>query len=475
MSFLENAKQYTGSDLENIFFRPILSGPSAGELGVRVLYNMPVPTTIQLWEGQRNVLQKYTAAGWSGGSAANKLQKTIALSRVKAELGFSAADYFSLVYEKIAARADVNMDDLTGSELEQAETSLFKQAIAEGIRATMWVGDTTAASGFNTFDGFLKSVKAGAEQERFHNSVYEAADFTNPEKIVAILDDLWQNADERIKDRKAEGQLAFFVTSDLYYAYEKYLDSKGADAAYAESTNGRQGLAYHGIPLVDVRLGAYLSDTSLHKSFCLLTDRRNLVQPRPDGEPPARRLHGRMRRDRRDDALLRIPGIAMTASTPRKPAGGITAAAITPAGNLLRAALGADGRAEAVFRDGTLLTRLPLAEQRSSYTELSDTQAGPQRVRHTLKLVVSREAARTLFGPAFRHTAATEGLIATVTAASGERLLIGWSARLGREQPLRLGSVSNESGVKPLDGTPVVVTLTCEDTDPAPELKQQEP
>jgi len=257
MSFLENAKQYTGSDLENIFFRPILSGPSAGELGVRVLYNMPVPTTIQLWEGQRNVLQKYTAAGWSGGSAANKLQKTIALSRVKAELGFSAADYFSLVYEKIAARADVNMDDLTGSELEQAETSLFKQAIAEGIRATMWVGDTTAASGFNT--------------------VYEAADFTNPEKIVAILDDLWQNADERIKDRKAEGQLAFFVTSDLYYAYEKYLDSKGADAAYAESTNGRQGLAYHGIPLVDVRLGAYLADTSLHKSFCLLTDRRNLV------------------------------------------------------------------------------------------------------------------------------------------------------------------------------------------------------
>ena len=152
----------------------------------------------------------------------------------------------------------------------------------------------------------------------------------------------------------------------------------------------------------------------------------------------------------------------MTASTPRKPAGGITAAAITPAGNLLRAALGADGRAEAVFRDGTLLTRLPLAEQRSSYAERLDT-------------VGCREAARTLFDPAFRRTAATEGLIATVTAASGERLLIGWSARLGTEQPLRLGSVSNESGVKPLDGTPVVVTLTCEDADPAPELKQQEP
>lgn len=165
----------------------------------------------------------------------------------------------------------------------------------------------------------------------------------------------------------------------------------------------------------------------------------------------------------------------MAASTPRKPAGGITAAAITPAGNLLRAAPGADGRVEAVFRDGALLTPLPLAEQRSSYSELSDTQAGPQRVRHTLTLVIGREAARALLTPSFRRTAAADGLIATVTAASGERLLIGWSARLGKEQPLRLGPVSNESGTKPLDGTPVVVTLTCEDADPAPELKQQQP
>ena len=36
MSFLENPKQYTGQELETIFFRPMLSGPSAQELGVRV-------------------------------------------------------------------------------------------------------------------------------------------------------------------------------------------------------------------------------------------------------------------------------------------------------------------------------------------------------------------------------------------------------------------------------------------------------
>lgn len=277
MSFLENVKQYTGSDLETIFFRPMLTGPSALDLGVRVLYNLPTPTTVHLWDGQRNILQQYNAAGWTGGAPAAKYQKTIALKRVKAELGFSAADYFSLVYEKIAARADVNLDDLTGSELEQAETALFKQAVAENIRATMWVGDSAAASGYNTFDGFLKTIKAGCDGEAFYNAVYQKADMTAPEKVVELFDDLWQHAPSRLQDVKSEGQLVLFVTSDLYYSYEKYLDAKGADAAYSGTVDGRQGLAYHGIPVVDVRLANYLVGTSLHQSFCLLTDRRNLV------------------------------------------------------------------------------------------------------------------------------------------------------------------------------------------------------
>ncbi|MDE6711148.1 MAG: hypothetical protein K2J53_01850 [Alistipes sp.] len=277
MSFLENAKQYTGAELDTIFFRPFLTGPSAQDLGVRVLYNMPVPTTVQLWDSRLNILQKHTGKGWTGGAAAHKYQKTIALNRVKAELGFSAADYFSLVYEKIATSAGVNMDDLTGTQLEQAETELFRQAVAESIRATMWVGDTEASTGYNTFDGFLKTIEDCTVAESFYTLPYQQSSLNDPAAVIGIFDALWKNADTRVQNGKAEGQLAFFVTSDLYFLYEKYLDAKGADAAYTDTVNGRQGLAYHGIPVVDVRLGNYLAGTSLPKSFCLLTDRRNLV------------------------------------------------------------------------------------------------------------------------------------------------------------------------------------------------------
>ena len=151
MSFIENAKTYTGRDLETVFFRPMLSGQSALDLGVRILYNMPAPTTVQLWERSGDILQQYTKAGWTGGDPAKKLQKTIEMSKVKAELGYSAADYFSLIYELITNRADVNMDDLSGTELEQAETELFKRAIAESLRVTMWIGDKEA--GDHSFSG----------------------------------------------------------------------------------------------------------------------------------------------------------------------------------------------------------------------------------------------------------------------------------------------------------------------------------
>ncbi|MBQ1951849.1 MAG: hypothetical protein II345_02740, partial [Alistipes sp.] len=108
MNYIETAKQYTGNDVESIFFRPILTGPGAQELGVRVLYNMPLPTTVQLWDVNTNLLKKLTTNGWSGGQPAAKFEKTIPMERVKAEIGFSAADYFSLVYEQISARSDVN-------------------------------------------------------------------------------------------------------------------------------------------------------------------------------------------------------------------------------------------------------------------------------------------------------------------------------------------------------------------------------
>lgn len=44
-----------------------------------------------------------------------------------------------------------------------------------------------------------------------------------------------------------------------------------------DAMNGRRTLAYHGIPVVDVRLGSYLGATPSASRSVMLTDRRNLV------------------------------------------------------------------------------------------------------------------------------------------------------------------------------------------------------
>ena len=271
MGLIENVKTYTGRDLETIFFRPMFSGKSAEELGIRVLYNMPMPTTIQLWSPQSNVLKPYTA-GWEGGSLADRKQKTIELSKIKAEVGFTAADYFQQIYELIVGRADVNLDDLTGTELEQAETELFRAAIAESLRVTMWIGRKTANT-YNMFDGFITKLldyNAGSCLDLSDLSV-------DAENALTIFNKMWTGAPPQLKAMKGEGNLVFLVTTDVYDAYEQYLDMCGSDAAYNDLNSGRRELSYHGIKIIDIGVSHLLPLNGVSNPVCILTDRRNLV------------------------------------------------------------------------------------------------------------------------------------------------------------------------------------------------------
>ena len=123
----------------------------------------------------------------------------------------------------------------------------------------------------------LKRINGLVDDDGVYNFAYQAAALEDPAYAVELFDKLWAGADPRIPGLKADDRLAYFVSSDIYRLYEKYLDAKGADAAYADAMNGRRTLAYHGIPVVDVRLGSYLGATSFRQSFVMLTDRRNLV------------------------------------------------------------------------------------------------------------------------------------------------------------------------------------------------------
>jgi hypothetical protein len=270
MGIIQEPKYYTGRDLETIFFRPMIAGENAEELGIRTIYNMPTPTTIQLWSPQNDVLQSYSA-GWSGGASAVRKQKEIMLTKVKAEVGFAAADYFNQVYELITNNASVSLDDLTGSELEKAETEMFRAAIAESLRTQMWIGDTDANI-YNLFDGFIKLVsKYGCKEVDLSDIGWQK------EEVANIFAKMWEAADTRLRALKKDGQLAFFVTSEIYDAYESYLDQFGNDIAYTDIISGSRELSYHGISIIDMNITQVPGFNESLRHSCFLTDRRNLV------------------------------------------------------------------------------------------------------------------------------------------------------------------------------------------------------
>ncbi len=278
MNYIESSKSYTGTELDSVFFRPMLSGASSANLGVKVLYNMPVPTTVHIWGHDQDVLKDNTSGGWSGASKNIAAQCTIDMKRVKAELAFSAADYYSLVFENVSLRDEVNLDDLTGTTLESVETEIFRDAMMESIRATMWVGNESRTEGkYGSFTGFITRLFTSIVAQDITPISITSDNLTDPDQAIEIFDKLWDTADIKVQAAKASGRLAYYVTTDIYTLYEKALDAAGVDTSYVDSINGRTELRYHGIPVIDMRVSSYLNTYGPSETMAFLTMQDNLV------------------------------------------------------------------------------------------------------------------------------------------------------------------------------------------------------
>ncbi len=106
---------------------------------------------------------------------------------------------------------------------------------------------------------------------------------------------------------------------------------------------------------------------------------------------------------------------------------------------------------------------VPLAEDRSSYTEESVGEEALPATRHTLVIVCPRYAGREIFAGPILEELSTDGAVACVELNNGERLVVGWSERLGFEQPLRLKKFRFLTGQKPADAPLLELHLECVD------------
>ena len=111
-----------------------------------------------------------------------------------------------------------------------------------------------------------------------------------------------------------------------------------------------------------------------------------------------------------------------------------------------------------------------LVDDSSRYEEEATCREGVALVTHRLLLVADRCSAQPWLDEEFLERAAEEGVVAVVKLCDGRTLLVGYSARFGNEQPLRLDSLISSSGDGVHDTPRVTLQLRSYDTEFSTEL-----
>ena len=150
-----------------------------------------------------------------------------------------------------------------------------------------------------------------------------------------------------------------------------------------------------------------------------------------------------------------------------KPVGGVESCTLYPADAVTTALFSSDGCE--VELGGTPI-EVTLLEGASHYDETSVFNHGASSVSHSLHLVADRGESQQWLDDSFLERGAYDGFIAVIALNDGRRLLVGYSAHLGNEQPLRLEKISSASGSTLRETPSVALHLISHDTDFSPEI-----
>lgn len=183
MAFITAGSEYNGRENMDIVIRPKFFGTKPAEMGIRVIDALGATSVKLNFFGRLlKVLMPY-ASGWQGGDPSAKLQKKITLAEYKAEQAYDKHDYANMILEQITNKGGIAQNDITGTDVFNAEVSIFLDSVQADVFANFWLGDTTKthindgaypdgtayAAGdadkyYNAANGILKKITADAYQ-----------------------------------------------------------------------------------------------------------------------------------------------------------------------------------------------------------------------------------------------------------------------------------------------------------------------
>lgn len=167
-AFITNGSEYNGQETEDIILRPLFIGETPQEMGVRVVFTQKAASIkLTFFDLMTKILMPY-ASGWQGGAAATKRQKKFSLAEFKAEQAYDKHDYSSTILWEITNNQGVKQNDISGTNVMQAEVQVFQNALQYDIWRIFWMGDTTKVHlATGTYPDGTTSYAIGAENKYY--------------------------------------------------------------------------------------------------------------------------------------------------------------------------------------------------------------------------------------------------------------------------------------------------------------------
>jgi hypothetical protein len=283
MPIIESVVKYEGESL-GLFMNPVVENPLITALGFDNINDHVVDNYVYLNTQPDKVTKARAGCGLiktGDGAAINRKKFEPNPLQVYLE---QCPDVFDQTIFAEARKRGVDVNDLTGTELERLLIEILAPVITRDALRILLLGDKALSdTNYNQIDGIYKVLKAGEADGDIINTGNITDTDLEPANIFATLKKIKDNSDRRLK-QQPRGETAMLVTQSVYDAWEEYLITKtGLESSKTEQEGGIGELRFMGIPLVPLHIvDEYLAADFAAGSPPVVANPHRVIYTRPD-------------------------------------------------------------------------------------------------------------------------------------------------------------------------------------------------
>lgn len=243
-NLITSSLTYSKEDAQKYFLQPLFVQNSAMDY-FEIMTNVKSSQKLDKFS-TLDKITKAENAGFNGATGVTYTQRTIAVSRMEAEVEQAGGAFFNTIKGEML-KLGLNKDDVTGTILQQIVADVMLRGCMRDLERQIWFGNVARAdANYASYDGILTQLAGLPAGQRL--AIASGALGANVAKaeFQSMIDAMPNEGMENRAD------LVFFATRSMCDNYRTSLSAGGQELAYQSSVNGTPSLAYQGIPIVEM-------------------------------------------------------------------------------------------------------------------------------------------------------------------------------------------------------------------------------